>query len=866
LIAKTFSGLRPALINAKRIHQADLNREENFMNMKAKNIIYLLMSVICFLFLAALPACQNSLIESPDQKTASVSVSVMLQQDNIQQTAARQADVVFGTASDVASITLDVFRGSTAIITGQNLSNCNSVWSGTLTNMPLGEVLTFIGHAYNSSPLEIFIGTASQVLTGTNDTVTFTISPINNGIISSIPRITKIVLPNQIIVSGTVAGSVSVEAKSGASITYSITAEPGGGTFDPQTGVVTLIGTAGIFPVTYKAPSIAGTYTHIITVANNQGNWVKTPFTTNIVNALSNQSMDIIFSPVITDIGGQRSGALVTFTATVNDDGPQSGLTYQWGFDKSLAFVDSTTNPAVLQGFNETMSGNLTLTVSNASGDSSTVSYYLAPGLFPDTVIAQPPAAPGSLQATAGFSQATLTWTAVTDALSYNLYWSTTPWVSKTTGTQIPNVTSPYVHTGLAGNTTYYYIVTAQNQGGESTACNEAAVSIPPAAPGAVTATGGNGKNTIAWDTVEGATSYNIYWSITSGVAKTTGTKITYVSSPYTQTGITNGTTYYYVVTAVSPFGESIESQQATSTYIYIADWLKGAAGALSLTFDDIMNSHSTIIGPLLEKYNLRGTFFVIAGGSDYNSLRLGYKQLSDKGHEIGNHSYHHVYLTTLSTGTLRQEINAPITILENDMGKRPVSFCQPYNSTNATVETEIFKTHLFSRISSPYDLKNRFYDKGLNSLSTFNDLSASVDSAINEKKWLIFNGHGADGNGYMPISSGLLDSILNYITSKGDKLWVDTLGHIGQYDYLRREITLHADRSGDTLFITLRGYDPLKYRYMDSSPITIAIKNEKHLTLSSPDHSIIMTTNNNIVYVTFDLKLTSVISLKIAP
>jgi len=70
----------------------------------------------------------------------------------------------------------------------------------------------------------------------------------------------------------------------------------------------------------------------------------------------------------------------------------------------------------------------------------------------------------------------------------------------------------------------------------------------------------------ISWSSVSGATSYNIYWSTTSGVTKTTGTKITGGTSPYTHTGLTNGTTYYYVVTAVNSYGESSESSQVTGT------------------------------------------------------------------------------------------------------------------------------------------------------------------------------------------------------------------------------------------------------------------------------------------------------------
>ena len=179
------------------------------------------------------------------------------------------------------------------------------------------------------------------------------------------------------------------------------------------------------------------------------------------------------------------------------------------------------------------------------------------------------PAMPTGVSASAGNAQVTISWTAVSGATSYNLYWSTTSGVTKTSGTKITGVTSPYTQTGLTNGTTYYYVVTAVTAGGESAASNQASATpqVPaPSAPTGVSAISGNAQVTVSWTAVSGATSYNLYWSTTSGVTPSTGTKITGVASPYTQTGLTNGTTYYYVVTAVTAGGESAASNQASAT------------------------------------------------------------------------------------------------------------------------------------------------------------------------------------------------------------------------------------------------------------------------------------------------------------
>jgi len=84
-----------------------------------------------------------------------------------------------------------------------------------------------------------------------------------------------------------------------------------------------------------------------------------------------------------------------------------------------------------------------------------------------------------------------------------------------------------------------------------------------PTAPTGVTAIPGDGQITIAWKAVPGATSYNIYWSTNAGVTTTNGTKITGAPNPDILKGLTNGTSYYYLVTAVNSNGESAAATPA---------------------------------------------------------------------------------------------------------------------------------------------------------------------------------------------------------------------------------------------------------------------------------------------------------------
>ena len=177
--------------------------------------------------------------------------------------------------------------------------------------------------------------------------------------------------------------------------------------------------------------------------------------------------------------------------------------------------------------------------------------------------------APTGVTATGGDSQATIAWTAVPGATSYNIYWSATSGVTTANGTEITGVTNPYTLTGLTNGKQYYFVVTAVSTAssgtGESAPSSQASCIADPV-PTGVTATSGDGQATIAWTAVSGATSYNIYWSSKSSVTPATGTLIKGAANPYTLTGLTDGTTYYFVVTAIGSNGESAPSTVANCT------------------------------------------------------------------------------------------------------------------------------------------------------------------------------------------------------------------------------------------------------------------------------------------------------------
>ncbi|MBY0522487.1 MAG: hypothetical protein K2R98_03780 [Gemmataceae bacterium] len=87
-----------------------------------------------------------------------------------------------------------------------------------------------------------------------------------------------------------------------------------------------------------------------------------------------------------------------------------------------------------------------------------------------------------------------------------------------------------------------------------------------PAAPSTLAAMAGNGQVSLGWSAVNGATSYNVYRATSSGGEGGTPVATGVTGTSFSDTGLTNGITYYYQVTAVNGSGESFKSGEASAT------------------------------------------------------------------------------------------------------------------------------------------------------------------------------------------------------------------------------------------------------------------------------------------------------------
>ncbi|GMK38649.1 hypothetical protein PCCS19_17030 [Paenibacillus sp. CCS19] len=203
-----------------------------------------------------------------------------------------------------------------------------------------------------------------------------------------------------------------------------------------------------------------------------------------------------------------------------------------------------------------------------------------------------------------------------------------------------------------------------------------------PAAPTSVTAAAGNAQATLTWTASTGAASYTIKRSTTSGGPYTNvATGVTATS--YTNTGLTNGTTYYYVVSAVNANGESTNSTQvsatpagSTVTVPSAPTYVSAAAGNAQATVTWTASSGAT-------SYNVKRA---TTSGGTYTTVATGVTTTSYTNTGLTNGTtYYYVVSAVNSAGESANSVQTSVTPTAGSTGTSSLVLQYRASNTNAT-------------------------------------------------------------------------------------------------------------------------------------------------------------------------------------
>jgi len=253
-------------------------------------------------------------------------------------------------------------------------------------------------------------------------------------------------------------------------------------------------------------------------------------------------------------------------------------------------------------------------------------------GAQPSPADTTPPAAPSGLVATAGGQVVTLDWADNTesDLARYTVYRSTTggaPYEVIAAGLTF----SAYSDTTVSNGTTYTYVVTATDTS-LNQSVNSAPVSVtpqappPPGAPTGLAATEvSSSRIDLTWNTVNGADSYIVKRSTTSGGSYVTlATNVT--TANYIDTTVSPGTAYYYVIVGVNSAGEGASSSVVSVRINDLELHLKFDESGGSTATDSSGNGRNATLanGPTFSSGKIGNALVFTASSSRYATLPTG--------------------------------------------------------------------------------------------------------------------------------------------------------------------------------------------------------------------------------------------------
>ena len=256
----------------------------------------------------------------------------------------------------------------------------------------------------------------------------------------------------------------------------------------------------------------------------------------------------------------------------------------------------------------------------------------------------QPPAPTNVVATVVSANQIYLTWSPSLRATNYYVHRATVSGGPYTT-ISVPLTVTNFSDTGLIGGTTYYYVITAVNDGGWTNSAQVSATTLTAApAPASLTATAvSSAQINLSWLASAGATSYNVKRANFSGGPYTAiGTNIT--TTGYTNTGLYSGATYYYVVTAANANGTSTNSVEAGATTQPVPDAPTGVAATAGNASAQLQWNASTYA----TSYNVKRS---LTSGSGYVTItNLATTSFLDNGLTNGT-PYYYVVCATNAVG-----------------------------------------------------------------------------------------------------------------------------------------------------------------------------------------------------------------------
>ena len=230
--------------------------------------------------------------------------------------------------------------------------------------------------------------------------------------------------------------------------------------------------------------------------------------------------------------------------------------------------------------------------------------------------------------------------------------------------------------------------------------------------------------------------------------------------------------------------------------------WPGQYQAAVCLTYDDGLVCHIDIAVPILDSYDLKGTFYCTGFSNSLRNRMDDWRAITGKGHEIGNHTLFHPCngerfdwvkpeydLRTYTMLQLRNELITANTMLTavDGMTERTYAYtCSDFEVNNVSFVDSLRNLFVAARSDGPIPDSMEMLD--LHFAPSWGVVDPSGADLINyvkeaqEKGTIaIFMFHSV-GGGYLNVSEEAHREVLAYLKSNSDVIWTDTFLNVMKY------------------------------------------------------------------------------------
>lgn len=233
--------------------------------------------------------------------------------------------------------------------------------------------------------------------------------------------------------------------------------------------------------------------------------------------------------------------------------------------------------------------------------------------------------------------------------------------------------------------------------------------------------------------------------------------------------------------------------------------WPNKARAAVSLAYDDALNSQLDVAVPALNRHGLKASFYLTLGSDAVRKRLAEWRTVAEQGHELGNHTLFHQCsrsapdrswvtvdndLDAVNAAQLVAQVRLGNTLLHAIDGQQARTFAAPCGDLKASGEPYlpalqedfVAMKSVFGGIVPDMQALDP-YAVGVEVASDVSgsQLIALVQRAAAAGTMVNITFHGVGGD-YLAVSREAHEELLRYLATHRDIYWTDTFLHIMQY------------------------------------------------------------------------------------